>query len=98
MPPERGKKQAQPVLRSLKQHIALPHYSYKPIRDDGFLRYFVLDPGKGEQPLNGSLIIRHIEEEIDFDAVSYVWGGPRRIDEIICDGKSISITAAKPLG
>jgi len=82
------------VLRSPKGHKALQPYSYEPIRDDGYLRYLILDPAKGDEPLSGSLIIKHINEALEFDAVSYVWGKPRRVDKIICDGKSISITAS----
>lgn len=82
------------MFRSPNGRKALQPYSYEPIQDDGYLRYLILNPAKGDEPLSGSLIIKHINEVFEFDAVSYFWGEPRRVDKIICDGKSIGITAS----
>ena len=62
------------MLRSPKGRKALPPYRYEPIPIDGYLRYLILDPANGDEPLSGSLIVKHIDEVFEFDAISYVWG------------------------
>lgn len=67
-------------------------YEYSSLQADGFFRFFVLEPGIGEEPLRGSLKTSKLDEAPYFEAISYVWGSWDRCVELICDNKQILIT------
>ena len=94
MPCETRKSRPLSALHTSKSHKSHFPYAYAPIPKDGDLRYLVLDPGKHEEPLIGSLIVAHIDSMPKFDTISYVWGKPKIVDQIICDGSFIGITAS----
>ena len=68
------------------------------------IRLLNLFPGKGSEELRCSLqIVKPFEDlnilkpspqtaKYSYEAMSYVWGDARMRDEIICDGKTLSIT------
>jgi len=57
-------------------------------------RHLVLQPGDGDDALIGELRTAHIDQALDFDAISYVWGSPLQVSEIECAGNSIRLTAS----
>jgi hypothetical protein len=72
----------------------LPRYEYKSLPKNKSIRYLVLDPGKDDEPLSGSLTVEHIDKVPDFDAISYVWGPHHFVGQITCDGRIIHLTAS----
>lgn len=68
------------------------YYKYSALHPDGFFRYFVLEPGEGQESLRGSLKTSKLDEAPYFEAISYVWGSWVRCVELICDSKQILIT------
>ncbi|KAI0383435.1 HET-domain-containing protein [Hypomontagnella monticulosa] len=56
-------------------------------------RILTLLPGSGEQPLECILEHGEIGESPPYEAISYVWGDPENKVEIICNGKTLAITA-----
>lgn len=79
-------------LKALKILLSMDNYEYKPLSPGQFIRYMVLEPGKGDDPLICSLHESHVDSAI-FEAISYVWGTICRNHAIICDGKQLEITA-----
>ncbi|KAF6814341.1 ankyrin and het domain protein, partial [Colletotrichum plurivorum] len=63
-----------------------------PLSPGEFIRYIILEPGSGFDPLVCSLHDSHVDVAI-FEAISYVWGTPYRHRTLICDGKTLMITA-----
>ncbi|KXH68267.1 hypothetical protein CSAL01_13352 [Colletotrichum salicis] len=59
-----------------------------------FIRYLVLQVA--DKPSDGitcTLHTCHLDDVPTFEAISYVWGTPVKDQEIICNGKTIEITA-----
>lgn len=71
----------------------LQSYEYKSLPKGKYIRYLVLNPGKDDEPLSGSLVVEQIDQVLEFDAISYVWGAHSFVGQINCDGKSIPLTA-----
>jgi hypothetical protein len=71
-------------------------YSYEPLPQNNTIRYLILQPGAGDDPLVCSLRAESIEKVPPFEAISYVWGSKERNHEIICgyfSRKRVAITA-----
>lgn len=56
-----------------------------------YIRYIVLQPGSGDDPLECTLHTAPMMET-EFEAVSYVWGSDERDQTIICGGHIFAIT------
>jgi hypothetical protein len=67
-------------------------YQYAPLPKGDYIRYLVLEPGRGSDPLVCNLYTSLLTELPYFEAISYVWGGCRKVTSIRCDGKIIPIT------
>jgi len=48
-------------------------YQYKPLEKQ-HIRLLEVEPGTPESPLHGRLILHHIGEELEYNALSYFWG------------------------
>jgi len=68
-------------------------YNYEPLREGDFIRYLILSPGKGTEPLSGRLRAEQLDHVPGFDAISYPWGSHEKSGHIDCDGKRIELTA-----
>jgi len=68
----------------------LPQH-YRPLAP-GSTRVFELEAGEFSDPIVGRLVPQAIDGE-PYEAVSYVWGDPRKRRSIIIDGAAVSITA-----
>lgn len=66
-------------------------YQYQRLQPGHYIRYLVLEPGRGNDPIACSLHSTHIDGE-PFEAISYVWGTSPRDQEISCGGKRLLIT------
>ncbi|PTB40048.1 uncharacterized protein TrAFT101_004907 [Trichoderma asperellum] len=72
-------------------------FVYKPLSDNHSVRFLVLQPGSGSDPLVGSLQFGSLDsEDIEqlppYEAISYVWGSGSRQYELICDGAVLPLT------
>ncbi|EOA89264.1 uncharacterized protein SETTUDRAFT_105082 [Exserohilum turcica Et28A] len=76
--------QVSSILETPYQYNKLP-------RDDSF-RYLILQPGVGNEQLDCSLCTAPLPQ-IEFEAISYVWGKDIKNKRIICNGRSIKVTA-----
>lgn len=72
----------------------LSQYKYRSLPNDRYIRYLVLDPGKRDECLSGSLVIEHIDRVPEFDAISHVWGSSDQVSQMECNGKIIRLTAS----
>ncbi|KAE9363379.1 hypothetical protein N431DRAFT_550973 [Stipitochalara longipes BDJ] len=68
-------------------------YKYEPLPQGNSIRYLILLPGDGDDPLVCSLHAGSIEDVPPFEAISYVWGSKERNHAIFCSLFSIAITA-----
>ncbi|KAH8881083.1 HET-domain-containing protein [Thozetella sp. PMI_491] len=69
-------------------------YAYPRLPGEGFMRYFVLEPGEGDDGLCGTLYFARLDQAPEFDAISYVWGSSEKTCTVSsCDGQTIAITA-----
>ncbi|EHK46482.1 hypothetical protein TRIATDRAFT_218517 [Trichoderma atroviride IMI 206040] len=72
-------------------------FVYKPLSDDHSVRFLVLQPGSGSDPLVGSLQLgslasADIGQLPPYEAISYVWGSGSRQYELTCDGAVLPLT------
>lgn len=72
-------------------------FVYKPLSDNQSVRFLVLQPGSGSDPLVGSLQVgsldsADIEQLAPYEAISYVWGSGTRQYELACDGAVLPLT------
>jgi hypothetical protein len=51
-------------------------------------------PGVPSDPLRGELELFNTDTGGDYEPVSYVWGDPSRSHEIVCNDKTLSLTAS----
>ncbi|KAF6808833.1 ankyrin and het domain protein [Colletotrichum sojae] len=79
--------------RSQKTPESVPPeaYDYMRLSPGDFIRYIILAPGGGDDPLVCSIHESHVDMAI-FEAISYVWGTPYRDQTLICDEKTLMIT------
>src|SRR3954454_7606767 len=78
------------TLRSLIKRPEV--YQYAPLPKGDYIRYLVLEPGQGSDPLVCNLYTSLLTELPYFEAISYVWGRSRKVANIRCEGKTIRIT------
>lgn len=102
----RGFKLQPSIMDSSRSHpLEKPHtgtstgklFVYKPLSDNHSVRFLVLQPGSGSDPLVGSLQIgslapADIEQLPPYEAISYVWGSGSRQYELTCDGAVLPLT------
>lgn len=67
-------------------------YAYDPLPSRRHIRYLILEPGQGEEPLQCSLHTSQLDHMPYFEAISYVWGSSDRFIPILCDGRLVYIT------
>lgn len=66
---------------------------YEPLPGGSYTRVLILEPGRRRQPLRCQLKIVNLEEDPDFEAISYVWGCGTKRKKVICNGVRLKITA-----
>ncbi|KAI4864873.1 HET-domain-containing protein [Hypoxylon rubiginosum] len=72
-------------------------YCYVPFGDEpncSKFRILTLLPGSGDQPLECILEHGDLADSPPYETISYVWGDPREKVDIICNGRTLAITAA----
>ncbi|VUC38131.1 unnamed protein product [Clonostachys rosea] len=74
-------------------NVSQPVYHYQALPRSRFIRILVLFPGAGDDPIRVSLEVAFLDDEPEFEAISYVWGDPTSREDIHCDDVRISVTA-----
>jgi hypothetical protein len=69
---------------------ALPIFNYEPL-PARCIRILELQPGERSEAFQGRLIISSIDEEVHYDALSYMWGDASPIDRIIVEGAAVPV-------
>ncbi|KAJ0423594.1 heterokaryon incompatibility protein-domain-containing protein [Aspergillus carlsbadensis] len=64
---------------------------YAPLRREDEIRLLVLEPGTGKDPIRCRLEHAVLSEKPDYEALSYVWGDPTKIDYITCDDATVRV-------
>ncbi|KAL6877850.1 heterokaryon incompatibility domain-containing protein [Trichoderma longibrachiatum] len=83
-----------------KQSLHIPddqRYLYKPIIGTKSVRFLILQPGSGSDPLIGSLQLGSLDPDDlaqlpPYEAISYVWGTSDRLFTLLCDGAVLPLT------
>lgn len=65
---------------------------YQPLPRGRFTRVLILEPGIGNQMIFGKLEVIDIDDNPDFEAISYVWGSKKKQRTIFCIKVAIKIT------
>ncbi|KAL7943855.1 heterokaryon incompatibility domain-containing protein [Trichoderma barbatum] len=89
-----------PLSHRPKQSLSIPEeerFVYKPLRENKCVRFLILQPGSGSDPLVGSLQVGSLDPEDiaqlpPYEAISYVWGTSDRRFELILDGAILPLT------
>lgn len=68
-------------------------YQYEDLPTGDHIRIIALAPGQGDEPISCSLkTLKHDDIAGQYECVSYVWGDPAIVVDIICDGKRLPVT------
>jgi hypothetical protein len=72
---------------------AMATYVYSPL-GKGEIRLLVLEPRSDSHQVICRLEHRLLSGDPDFEALSYCWGVDSKVEQAICDGKTLKITAS----
>jgi hypothetical protein len=67
------------------------HYLYNESLSGDLIRLLQLEPGVGDEPLKANLIVRPLNSDTAYTALSYTWGDPTTRHEISCHGQRLYI-------
>jgi hypothetical protein len=87
--------EASPSTSSLKlvSMTTIESYVYHSLPSGDFIRLLILEPGTDDEVLKGTLHIAPLDEVQVFEAISYVWGSSDKACTILCNERTIRITA-----
>jgi Heterokaryon incompatibility protein (HET) len=66
-------------------------YLYEGILSDDSIRLLQLEHGHDDQPIKCNLVVKHLDNNTDYNALSYHWGDQTIQHEISCDGQPLKI-------
>lgn len=68
-------------------------YQYDELPTGDSIRIIALAPGQGDQAIRCTLkVVNHNDIVGQYECISYVWGDPAIVVDIICDGKRLPVT------
>ncbi|RGP77958.1 hypothetical protein FLONG3_3915 [Fusarium longipes] len=67
-------------------------YQYEELPDNNHFRILKLEPGKEDEPLQGTLATYALDDAPRYEALSYVWGSPEREKNMKCNDRNFKIT------
>ncbi|KAL8917298.1 MAG: hypothetical protein Q9208_008019 [Pyrenodesmia sp. 3 TL-2023] len=73
---------------------SLERYHYTPLPDGPYIRTLTIFPGSPSDPLRGKLELFNTDTGGNYEPVSYVWGNDNRSREIVCNEKTLGLTAS----
>ncbi|KAG4433772.1 hypothetical protein IFR05_010739 [Cadophora sp. M221] len=68
------------------------HFKYKPLTGSSAIRLVILEAGRGQDPVKCRLIHVSLDDDPQYEALSYAWGDPSVTTPIYLDGKTFSVT------
>jgi Heterokaryon incompatibility protein (HET) len=70
-------------------------FSYIPLSKASNIRLLIVEAGEKSDDIVCTLVETLIgsEDQVNYEAISYVWGDPRKANHIICDDFHLGITA-----
>ncbi|KAH7071890.1 heterokaryon incompatibility protein-domain-containing protein [Paraphoma chrysanthemicola] len=69
-----------------------PRVIYEPLGPRQ-IRILELQPGRGTEPFQGRFIVASIDSNVEYDALSYMWGDPTPVDKILVAGAAIPLAS-----
>lgn len=93
MIPSEDSLQYHPTEDTGPKDAELPYIHASLAEDKEHIRLLILDPGHEGDRLRGSLRAVKLGEEL-YEAISYVWGSDNRDQDIVLDGRRMSITTS----
>jgi len=78
-------------LRHFCTYAPSCQYFYRPLRHNEF-RLLVLHPGVEEEPIQCNIQCVSIQEQVEYETLSYCWGSNQPTSEINCQGERLSIS------
>lgn len=77
------------------ESIDPPLYIYRPLDPSEPLniRLLNLEPGESSETVKISIIEGTLREPLDFEALSYVWGGEEKPNTVVVEGRRLPVTA-----
>ena len=85
---------ASPSFQVNEPPEAAENYTYRPLQGDARIRMLILEPGIAPNFLRTSLIEADLDDDPQFEAVSYCWGDASDRHGISIDGRRLSITSS----
>lgn len=69
-------------------------YSYQPFLSNRHIRLFIIKGGPRSSPIDGTLERFHLDNpDTSYEALSYAWGDPTPVHEIICDDSLLPVAS-----
>jgi hypothetical protein len=66
----------------------LPRFHYEPL-EPRCIRVLELQPGQRSDPFQGRFIVTNVDSDLEYDALSYMWGDATQADRVVVDGAAI---------
>jgi hypothetical protein len=66
----------------------LPRFHYEPL-EPRCIRVLELQPGQRSDPFQGRFIVTNVDSDLEYDALSYMWGDATQADQVVVDGAAI---------
>src|SRR5689334_658943 len=67
-----------------------PRFTYEPL-ESRQIRILELQPGCGTETFQGRFIVASIDSDVEYDALSYMWGDSAPVDKILVAGAAIPL-------
>ncbi|CZR69172.1 related to heterokaryon incompatibility protein het-6 [Phialocephala subalpina] len=67
-------------------------YRYRRVPDENVIRILTINPGRWNDNLVGSLEFADLDDDPEYEALSYTWGDPFRCRKMLVDGKVFPLT------
>ncbi|KAF8857508.1 hypothetical protein BDZ45DRAFT_744321 [Acephala macrosclerotiorum] len=68
------------------------HFEHVSLTGDSSIRLVALEPGADDEPVRCSVVYASLDDEPNYEALSYVWGDPTITTPIFLDGKIFHVT------
>ncbi|KAH7370058.1 heterokaryon incompatibility protein-domain-containing protein [Rhexocercosporidium sp. MPI-PUGE-AT-0058] len=67
-------------------------FKYQPLTGSSAIRLVILEPGLGQDPVRCRLIHVSLDDNPQYEALSYAWGDPSATKPICLEGKTLQVT------
>jgi hypothetical protein len=74
----------------IRSRSSLLHFEYQALPPRS-IRIIELEPGERSEPFHGNFIVASIDDDVEYDALSYMWGEAAPVDRVVVNGAAIPI-------